>query len=566
MTTEPMESEIPLPHIPDDATPAQALMAALGYLRQTVTHDVDAAVRAALPRVPASPDTNRVSGGGSGKASELTDYRSRRMIYGAPRIPPPMPWSGDNAKEAHASAWWNTLENYARLYDHDMIDALPNFFSGKASNWYTQLCVAFPRLTWEETRMKFLDVYDPYHEHKADNMRERLLSNKVQMTSTVTIYAQIFQTSVREAGGMGEMDQIILFRKGLTAPIELKCRTDTVGNPFKSVSQIIQHAMAMERQIVGASNISDELSVAQIERNELSAAQMQRQKSQQWQSRDRNGNGKRPAFPPPPHANMKREKQTHLSWVTAKGWTGPNNRPHTQETIDRATANDLCFRSLPGPPLPGPPLPGPPPPCPPPLEILTANAACLLAPEDSAYFSARLSGCEGRVLIDSGACSVFVNQKYLIANGIATFEGTPVKVRVADGSLAITNLRCDFVLDLGQHRSRVRAYVLPDLGSDDTAALLGRSWMKQAGCMVGYEGPRLRACMHTLKRGTVSIDSDRIPSVPHSSLELVTYCLARVADASTTPGLLSIKKLRKLLRRTRDLNAFEVTVRFPRRG
>eukprot|EP00798_Chlamydomonas_sp_ICE-L_P004813 gene4813-34569_t len=34
-----------------------------------------------------------------------------------------------------------------------------------------------------------------------------------------------------------------------------------------------------------------------------------------------------------------------------------------------------------------------------------------------------------------------------------------------------------------------------------------------------------------------------------------------VADASTTPGLLSIKKLRKLLRRTRDLNAFEVTVR-----
>eukprot|EP00798_Chlamydomonas_sp_ICE-L_P011736 gene11736-34464_t len=280
MTTEPMESEIPLPHIPDDATPAQALMAALGYLRQTVTHDVDAAVRAALPRVPASPDTNRVSGGGSGQASELTDSRSRRMIYGAPRIPPPLPWSGDNAKEAHASAWWNTLENYARLYDHDMIDALPNFFTGKASNWYTQLCVAFPRLTWEETRMEFLDVYDPYHEHKADNMRERLLSNKVQMTSTVTIYAQIFQTSVREAGGMGEMDQIILFR----------------------------------------------------------------QKSQQWQSRDRNGNGKRPAFPPPPHANMKREKQTHLSWVTAKGWTGPNNRPHTQETIDRATANDLCFR------------------------------------------------------------------------------------------------------------------------------------------------------------------------------------------------------------------------------
>eukprot|EP00798_Chlamydomonas_sp_ICE-L_P012393 gene12393-15586_t len=513
-----MESEIPLPHIPDDATPAQALMAALGYLRQTVTHDVDAAVRAALPRVPAIPDTNRVSGGGSGQASELTDSRSRRMIYGAPRIPPPLPWSGDNAKEAHASAWWNTLENYARLYDHDMIDALPNFFTGKASNWYTQLCVAFPRLTWEETRMKFLDVYDPYHEHKADNMRERLLSNKVQITSTVTIYAQIFQTSVREAGGMGEMDQIILFRKGLTAPIELKCRTDTVGNPFKSVSQIIQHAMAMERQIVEASNISDELSVAQIEQNELSAAQMQRQKSQQWQSRDHNGNGKRPAFPPPP-----------------------------QREHEEGEADSLVL--------------GPPPPCPPPLEILTANAVCLLAPEDSAHFSARLSGCEGRVLIDSGACSVFVNQKYLIANGIATFEGTPVKVRVADGSLAITNLRCDFVLDLGQHRSRVRAHVLPDLGSDDTAALLGRSWMKQAGCMVGYEGPRLRACMHTLKRGTVSIDSDRIPSVPHSSLELVTYCLARVADASTTPGLLSIKKLRKLLRRTRDLNAFEVTVR-----
>eukprot|EP00798_Chlamydomonas_sp_ICE-L_P019306 gene19306-25954_t len=372
MTTEPMESEIPLPHIPDDATPAQALMAALGYLRQTVTHDVDAAVRAALPRVPASPDTNRVSGGGSGQASELTDSRSRRMIYGAPRIPPPLPWSGDNAKEAHASAWWNTLENYARLYDHDMIDALPNFFTGKASNWYTQLC-------------------------------------------------------------------------------------------------IIQHAMAMERQIVGASNISDELSVAQIEKNELSAAQMQRQKSQQWQSRDRNGNGKRPAFPPPPHANMKREKQTHLSWVTAKGWTGPNNRPHTQETIDKATANDLCFR-------------------------IRAHCQVRLS---------RVHPCQD------------------------------------------------------PHR-RVRP---PDLGSDDTAALLGRSWMKQAGCMVGYEGPRLRACMHTLKRGTVSIDSDRIPSVPHSSLELVTYCLARVADASTTPGLLSIKKLRKLLRRTRDLNAFEVTVR-----
>eukprot|EP00798_Chlamydomonas_sp_ICE-L_P026732 gene26732-4299_t len=34
-----------------------------------------------------------------------------------------------------------------------------------------------------------------------------------------------------------------------------------------------------------------------------------------------------------------------------------------------------------------------------------------------------------------------------------------------------------------------------------------------------------------------------------------------VGDASTTPGLLSIKKLRKLLRRTQDLNAFEVTVR-----
>eukprot|EP00798_Chlamydomonas_sp_ICE-L_P001110 gene1110-biopygen2495 len=45
------------------------------------------------------------------------------------------------------------------------------------------------------------------------------------------------------------------------------------------------------------------------------------------------------------------------------------------------------------------------------------------------------------------------------------------------------------------------------------------------------------------------------------SEELVTYCIARVADASTTPGLLSIKKLRKLLRRKRDLNAFEVTVR-----
>eukprot|EP00798_Chlamydomonas_sp_ICE-L_P027934 gene27934-12056_t len=50
-------------------------------------------------------------------------------------------------------------------------------------------------------------------------------------------------------------------------------------------------------------------------------------------------------------------------------------------------------------------------------------------------------------------------------------------------------------------------------------------------------------------------------STGHKQGELVTYCVARVADAYTTPGLLSIKKLLKLLRRKRDLNAFEVTVR-----
>jgi len=142
-------------------------------------------------------------------------------------------------------------------------------------------------------------------------------------------------------------------------------------------------------------------------------------------------------------------------------------------------------------------------------------------------------------------------------------------VRVADGSQVLTTTRTSFVLNLGKHRSEIKsAYVLPTLGPG-TTALLGRSWMMQTGCCIGFEETRLRASFKIAKkhkrRVAVELYSTRLESEPLSIKELVAYTLARIEFFDTaqrkTPGVLSNRALKKFIRKSKQkLNCFEVLV------
>eukprot|EP00798_Chlamydomonas_sp_ICE-L_P026126 gene26126-biopygen20617 len=181
---------------------------------------------------------------------------------------------------------------------------------------------------------------------------------------------------------------------------------------------------------------------------------------------------------------------------------------------------------------------------------------------------ASITAARVKNLCYNGADAVFVSAKFLATEGFATYAGSPVYVRVADGSTVLTTTRADFTLDLGKHRSKVKgAYVLPTLGPT-TTALLGRSWMLQSRVCLSFETTRMKATLRTPRKtdqNTVELYSTRLESTPYSIPELVAYTLAKTALFDSvvchSPGLMTNQTLKRWVRRQKqNLTCFEVVV------
>eukprot|EP00798_Chlamydomonas_sp_ICE-L_P020236 gene20236-biopygen29026 len=364
-------------------------------------------------------------------------------------------------------------------------------------------------------------------------------------TDSVRHYAQVFLTEVRIAGGLDLKSQLVLFRLGLKPTIECRCRSHPTQYWGPTLRCRAPRLTAGRGPTGGPEGDS---------------------KRQRAPSSD---------FCP---VYTEEEKSARsLAIATKRGWKQSNGAPWDMASITAARVKNLCYKPISFAP------------CltvpvkyhrwslrlhyhhPPPIPCISACATSTVhADQDTALFDATLSGVKGKVLIDSGADAVFVSAKFLATEGFATYAGSPVYVRVADGSTVLTTTRADFTLDLGKHRSKVKgAYVLPTLGPT-TTALLGRSWMLQSRVCLSFETTRMKtpATLRTPQKtdqNTVELYSSRLESTPYSIPELVAYTLAKTALFDSvvchSPGLMTNQTLKRWVQRQKqNLTRFEGVV------
>eukprot|EP00798_Chlamydomonas_sp_ICE-L_P001921 gene1921-biopygen14744 len=351
-------------------------------------------------------------------------------------------------------------------------------------------------------------------------------------------YRLVFLTEVRIAGGLDLKSQLVLFRLGLKPTIECRCRSHptNIGGRFDTLDQLIDLASKVEDRLstIALPSLTPETSA-------LATQSHAKVPSTQAHGRPRptggpEGDSKRQRAPSSDFCPVYTEEEKSarsLAIATKRGWKQSNGAPWDMACITAARVKNLCYKCG------------------------TTDLLCPLP-----------HGVKGKVLIDSGADAVFVSAKFLATEGFATYAGSPVYVRVADGSTVLTTTRADFTLDLGKHRSKVKgAYVLPTLGPT-TTALLGRSWMLQSRVCLSFETTRMKATLRTPRKtdqNTVELYSTRLESTPYSIPELVAYTLAKTALFDSvvchSPGLMTNQTLKRWVRRQKqNLTCFEVVV------
>eukprot|EP00798_Chlamydomonas_sp_ICE-L_P020754 gene20754-biopygen29503 len=499
----------------------------------------------------------------------------------------PCLWTGtDDKKLPRGKVWWHTLNLFCEVNEMKDTKFLACFFGGTASDWFFHLCndPARPHeLTWEEAETAFLSYFDPKYGNDDLVATQRLHSHAITQTDSVRHYAQVFLTEVRIAGGLDLKSQLVLFRLGLKPTIECRCRSHptNIGGRFDTLDQLIDLASKVEDRLstIALPSLTPETSA-------LATQSHAKVPSTQAHGRPRptggpEGDSKRQRAPSSdfrPVCTEEEKSARSLAIATKRGWKQSNGAPWDMASITAARVKNLCYKCgttdllcpLPHGPSEVPSMVFPtalPPP--PPIPCISACATSTVhADQDTALFDATLSGVKGKVLIDSGADAVFVSAKFLATEGFATYAGSPVYVRVADGSTVLTTTRADFTLDLGKHRSKVKgAYVLPTLGPT-TTTLLGRSWMLKSRVCLSFETTRMKATLRTPRKtdqNTVELYSTRLESTLYSIPELVAYTLAKTALFDSvvchSPGLMTNQTLKRWVRRQKqNLTCFEVVV------
>eukprot|EP00798_Chlamydomonas_sp_ICE-L_P018022 gene18022-biopygen26971 len=499
----------------------------------------------------------------------------------------PCLWTGtDDKKLPRGKVWWHTLNLFCEVNEMKDTKFLACFFGATASDWFFHLCndPARPHeLTWEEAETAFLSYFDPQYGNDDLVATQRLHSHAITQIDSVRHYAQVFLTEVRIAGGLDLKSQLVLFRLGLKPTIECRCRSHptNIGGRFDMLDQLIDLASKVEDRLstIALPSLTPETSA-------LATQFHAKVPSTQAHGRPRptggpEGDSKRQRAPSSDFRPVYTEEEKSarsLAIATKRGWKQSNGAPWDMASITAARVKNLCYKCgttdllcpLPHGPSEVPSMVFPtalPPP--PPIPCISACATSTVhADQDTALFDATLSGVKGKVLIDSGADAAFVSARFLTTEGFATYAGSPVYVRVADGSTVLTTTRADFTVDLGKHRSKVKgAYVLPTLGPT-TTALLGRSWMLQSRVCLSFETTSMKATLRTPRKtdqNTVELYSTRLESTPYSIPELVAYTLAKTALFDSvvchSPGLMTNQTLKRWVRRQKqNLTCFEVVV------
>ena len=208
-------------------------------------------------------------------------------------------------------------------------------------------------------------------------------------------------------------------------------------------------------------------------------------------------------------------------------------------------------------PLPAPPvvLPGPPAP------TLVCNTCSAL----EACFVVKANGARSRAMLDTGAKRSFVTMDYVTRTGSVRTHCEALGVQVANGDTLVVDTMCKIALRMGTthtHKSYVYAYVLPK-GISDVDIILGEDWLLEHDVSVQYNSstsPTVSARLRN-RQGYITVPAQG-ESQPGESTpaDVMAYVTDVLYNHSTVP-LLSINRLRRVVRKHADAHAFTVLVR-----
>ena len=176
------------------------------------------------------------------------------------------------------------------------------------------------------------------------------------------------------------------------------------------------------------------------------------------------------------------------------------------------------------------------------LLLTAANIECF-------QFSATIAGESAVVLMDTGATDCFVSAAYIKELQFATVQlKDSVTVQLADDQTSRITQTCTFGVNIQGYRSKVTAYVLPQL-TGELNLILGMSWLCKnsvsLNCALGEA---------TVRTGT---DKAQILYGVSSDGQVVAHCI-RVMSAAVTAisqevPMVSAKHIRKAMKRGRPV-------------
>jgi hypothetical protein len=166
-------------------------------------------------------------------------------------------WDG---KTSSALSAWEMLNDFASKawpgQSNMLHSVLLSFLKLKpeAVTWATQMLKAFRdknhrEPTDTEIHDAFFARWDIEVRPRSMVAMEDLLLGKVTMKASVSEYAGRFDDTVIRAGGMPDVQQLLLFRKGLSAQLQPRSLTDPVGQEFTSYLAMKTHILGVERAL-----------------------------------------------------------------------------------------------------------------------------------------------------------------------------------------------------------------------------------------------------------------------------------------------------------------------------
>ena len=185
-------------------------------------------------------------------------------------------------------------------------------------------------------------------------------------------------------------------------------------------------------------------------------------------------------------------------------------------------------------------------PCSPDKFAAVCNVSGIMDQPLTMMYDGSISGKSAKVLVDSGASHVFIDQDFVQHNRIHVRQSSVGWVRVGNNGLVKLQGECTVRLQLGAYKATVTALVMPTV-IPGVNVLLGDQWLTRSGGVLDYE----QRCL-SVKKGDHRVTIQACKTLNEQDVSpdgIIAYVCSRLYEASGTMEVYNMRRAKRAIRK-----------------